>query len=416
MNRDEIRRTYCGLGERGRVPCMIYEPANPAKRKRVGIVLMHSDDNYLEFLPAPELASRGYIVAAAAVSSPGELLEEKIWELGEVVALLRNDPGVSKVVLFGHSGGATLMSAYQSIAENGPEIFRRDRLLSIGEVGDTPPADGVMLLDSNFGNGVMSLLSLDPSVTDEETGMRRIAALNLFSPENGYDPYGCHYTPEFTARFLRAQAERMNRIIDFCEERVAMIGRGMGRFADDEPLLVPGGVQTAPCNKLFPQLPEVFSHTRRAYPLIHAGGSVENTVIPCRRVFRKGRDTLTSCREGALSTTVKNFLESSAVRVDPDTYRYDASELHGIDWTSSFCVTVGNAENLTVPMLLMGMTGSYEYIAAEHILEHAVRAKDKTIAFVEGASHNFTPAKEAERWPGKNCFDFADRWLSERFL
>ena len=201
-----------------------------------------------------------------------------------------------------------------------------------------------------------------------------------------------------------------------------MIGRGMGRFADDEPLLVPGGVQTAPCNKLFPQLPEVFSHTRRAYPLIHAGGSVENTVIPCRRVFRKGRDTLTSCREGALSTTVKNFLESSAVRVDPDTYRYDASELHGIDWTSSFCVTVGNAENLTVPMLLMGMTGSYEYIAAEHILEHAVRAKDKTIAFVEGASHNFTPAKEAERWPGefgdtvKNCFDFADRWLSERFL
>ena len=32
---------------------------------------------------------------------------------------LRKYPGVKKIVLWGHSGGATVMTAYQDIAENG---------------------------------------------------------------------------------------------------------------------------------------------------------------------------------------------------------------------------------------------------------------------------------------------------------
>lgn len=214
----------------------------------------------------------------------------------------------------------------------------------------------------------------------------------------------------------------MNRLIDHCTERLTMINRGMGNYADDEPLIVPGGTQYGPCNKLFPQLPGIFSHTRDPHLLLHADGSREEVIVPCRRVFRSGGDTLVNYHGGALVTTVRNFLQSSAVRVDPDTYGYDETSLYGIDWTSSFCVTVGNMENVSAPLLLMGMTGSYEYIAAEHIYEHAGRAADKTIAFVEGASHIFTPAKEAEQTPGEfgdtlaHCFDFVSDWLEERFV
>lgn len=92
-----------------------------------------------------------------------------------------------------------------------------------------------------------------------------------------------------------------------------------------------------------------------------------------------------------------------------------------MDWDSSYCTGPGNAKYISVPMLLMGMTGSYEYIAAEQIYERAVAAGDKTLVFVEGAGHNFTPEGEAEKYPGEfgdtaaRCFDFVDEWLTERF-
>src|SRR5262249_60519966 len=38
--------------------------------------------------------------------------------------LLRRQPGITKVVLFAHSGGGPLMSFYQAVAENGPAYFK----------------------------------------------------------------------------------------------------------------------------------------------------------------------------------------------------------------------------------------------------------------------------------------------------
>jgi hypothetical protein len=72
------------------------------------------------------------------------------------------------------------------------------------------------------------------------------------------------------------------------------------------------------------------------------------------------------------------------------------------------------------PLLVMGMTGSWEYLASETIFENAA-SEDKTIAFVEGAGHMFTTASHCERFPGefgdtqKTIFDYADNWL-RRFL
>lgn len=421
----EIRRTYSKLGDFPAItPCMLYEPLHPGDKSRIGIVLMHSDDDYIEFVPAMELAKRGYRVAASHVVQSSEPLDRKIAEVAILVNYLRSYPGIEKVLLLGHSGGATLMSAYQNAAENGLKNFRDDgRIVAIDEIGDLPRADGVMLMDSNFGNGVMSLVSLDPSIVDESTGMKKDPSLDLFNPANGYHVDGCSYSDEFIHRFWKAQAERMNRLIDYCEERIAIIDKNAGAFSDDEPLIIPGGTQFGPNNKLFPQMPErFFSHTKEPQALIHKDGSVTKEIVPCRRVFRPGANSASKYNFGALTTTVRTFLKNSAVRVDPGTYGYDESEIYGIQWRSSYCVTVGNMEDVTVPLLLMGMTGSYEYIAAEHIYRHATKAADKTLAFVEGASHNFVAAAEDEKYPGefgdtvKSCFDYADKWIESRFM
>ena len=73
---------------------------------------------------------------------------------------------------------------------------------------------------------------------------------------------------------------------------------------------------------------------------------------------------------------------------------------------------------VTAPLLVMGMTGGYEFLAAEIIYEIAKNIADKEIAFVEGATHIFDPARDCEAYPGqfgdtiKTMFDYVDRWLS----
>ena len=89
-----------------------------------------------------------------------------------------------------------------------------------------------------------------------------------------------------------------------------------------------------------------------------------------------------------------------------------------MDWESSYCCTPGNVKGVSVPVLIMGMTGSYEFLAAEQIYEN-IKSENKTMAFVEGASHNFVPQEDAENYPGqfgdtvKICFDYVANWLCQ---
>ena len=416
---NSIRKTYQWIG---RVPSMLYEPELPGDKAKICIILMHAESNYFEFHPALALSERGYRVLVANNSDPTKPLDHGIEDLAAAVKWAKEYPGVEKLVLLGHSGGATLVSAYESIAENGLQIFQGpEKIIAISDVGWCVAADAVMFLDSNLGNGCMSLLSLDPAIIDERNGQLRDPELDMFLPANGFDPEGCHYSESFIRKFLEAQSDRMERLIRHCQERVDRIDRGKGYFADDEPLALPGASQIGPNNKMFPQLPETFSHTAEAWNVIHPDGSMSRQIVPCLRKFRPGINSGSQLNFGGLVTTVKGFLRSSAVHSDRDLLGYDESFIYGVDWDSSYCVTTGNVAGIHVPMLIMGMTGSYEYIAAEHIYRRAVRCTDKTMAFVEGASHNFVPQKNIEAYPGefgdtvKNCFDYADRWLTAKF-
>jgi esterase/lipase len=84
----------------------------------------------------------------------------------------------------------------------------------------------------------------------------------------------------------------------------------------------------------------------------------------------------------------------------------------GIQWDNTYNCTPGNIKHIHVPLLVMGMTGSYEYLAAEVVYDNAA-STDKRIAFVEGAGHNFDNQGRQEFGDTqKVVFDYVDRWLS----
>jgi hypothetical protein len=417
-----IQQTFIRLGRD--VQSVLYEPETLSDKSRIAIVAMHVGADYLTFPLGPEMAAKGYRALCVNASNNSQNLDQKMLDLGLAVRELRKRRDISTVVLMGHSGGATLMSAYQNVAENGPGVFQGpEKLIKCSEdlIG-LSPADGMMLLDANFGNGAMTLFSLDPAILNEDNGREIDEKLNLFNTVNGFREEATVYPGEFIRAFQKAQGERNRRLIQTALDRLSLIKAGKGRFTDDEPFVVPGGSQLGYNNKLFAQDTRLLSHTKKPWPLLKADGAVATGVVPSVRKPANFQSHTGSFHAGAMVTTVKNFLISNAVMTTDD-YGFNEDSLYGIDWTSSYCCPPGSIGGVSVPLLIMGMTGSWEYLASEIIHEYAVSG-DKTLAFVEGASHLFTTAKECERFPGefgdtqKNTFAYVDAWLSKpgRFM
>ena len=419
----QVKTTFVRLGPG--VPGVLYEPVTPGPKSAIAVFAMHSEVDYLEFSACTELSKRGYRVLCANNSThkggidsdlniDSILLDAKL-----AVTWLRHYPGVRKVVLLGHSGGGTLMAAYQSIAESGLKACQGpEKIIKCSNsLAGLPPADGLMLLDSNYGLGAMMLFSLDPAVTDEASGLKLDPALDLFNPGNGFNPHGSQYSADFIRRFQTAVGKRNDRLVQSALDRLAKIEAGQGRFSDDEPFLVPGGNYLGFNNRLFTQDTHLLAHTHKAWPLLRPDGSTVTQIIPSVRVPENVSSNTTSLQKGALRTTVRGFLQTLALRVSDD-FGFDADTIHGIDWSSSYALPAGSVRTVTAPLLTLGMTGHWEYLAAEIIYENA-RSSDKTIAFVEGATHVFTTCKACEKTPGqfgdtlKTTYDYVDGWLSK---
>ena len=185
---------------------------------------------------------------------------------------------------------------------------------------------------------------------------------------------------------------------------------------------MPGAAQGFLNNKLFAQDVRLFAHTASPHPLLHADGVVTYGIVPSLRRPANDVSFTRSFYEGALITTLRNFLAEFAVRTTED-YGYDGSRLHGVDWASTYASPVSNVPGIRVPTLVMGMTAGWEYIAAESLYERSASA-DKSICFVEGAQHTYQTARDCEAFPGQFGDTLAltlahcDGWLAApgRFL
>jgi hypothetical protein len=194
------KSTFVHLGQG--VPGVLYEPLTTGAKAEIAVVVMHSGGDYLSFTPCPELAKRGYraLCANCSDSKSGFVTDEDedkiLLNVKLAVAYLRKYPGVQQIVLFGHSGGGGMMANYQNIAENGVAACQGPE--KIVKCPDTlaglPVPDGLMLIDSTFGTAGMALFSLDPAVVSEDNGQVLNPDLDMYNPQNGFNPKGSTYS------------------------------------------------------------------------------------------------------------------------------------------------------------------------------------------------------------------------------
>lgn len=402
---------------------LLYKPTTVSEKNAIGVVVMHSNDDYLGFPANSELSKRGYTVLAT-VPAEGDIMDEKLLNIKRAVEYLRNLPGIKKVLLLGHSGGATVMTAYQMLAEQGADVLKSKVFSDYNaDLSNLPKADGMLLLDANYGNAVMRLISLDPNIHSTGKGIGNANTLDLASPANGYNADGVsHYSDDFVKKYIDAQAARLADLTKDAEQRLQLVKQGKGDYTEDEPFIVAGANQIRPFNKLFPQDLRLLSHTKKEWPLVHGDGSVTTEIVRSVRAPMRA-DAKSNDLSAAMVTTVRGFLSACAIRVT-DKFMIREDGFEGIDWTSNINNPIGNSEGITVPVLMMGMTGSWEYLAAEHIYNH-IASKDKSMAFVEGASHMFFPDRDAEKFNNTKygdtttaLFNYVDKWISSpgRFL
>ena len=102
----------------------LYWVPNSGLISPIAFLAIHRTGDYLAHASTQELPKRGFSVLG--MNSRFKNNEASVnWELIALdvragVRFLRSQPGITKVILIGHSGGGPTTSYYQAVAENGP--------------------------------------------------------------------------------------------------------------------------------------------------------------------------------------------------------------------------------------------------------------------------------------------------------
>jgi hypothetical protein len=409
----------------GQLSAALYRPGSgPAPH--VAFVLAHRTANYLNHIGCRELSARGFLTLCFNTrfqnNEASVRWEEIPLDVKAAVDFARSQPGITKVILFGHSGGGPLMSFYQAVAEKGPQYCQApERLVKCGtDLNGLKPADAIVFADAHPGNPVQTLRSLNPSVK-VEAGTRLVdSTLDPFDPKNGYNPSGpSHYSKEFQDRYFAAQARRMNELIDSAVSAQVRMRSGTYPYPDDDILIIPSGGNPgagpgggATLAALDPSITALMS-TAHAEKLLTNSGIVQTQIINSVAVTQPElAGTNVAFDTGTKLFTLKSFLSANATRA--------THSLDGIDYCSSNNSTTCAVQSISVPIMIAAM-GGYQFIRDDEIIFEKSASKDKDYVVIEGALHGFGPCTACERTKGqysntvKNLFDYIRDWTNKRF-
>src|SRR5262249_10235465 len=149
-------------------------------------------------------------------------------------------------------------------------------------------------------------------------------ALDPFNPKNGFNPNGpSHYSPEFQQRYFRAQAERMNRLIDDALDRMKQMKEGKYPYRDDDVFVITY-VKGARLISLDPSLRDRTAQPRK---LLKNDGSISTQIVESAMHYGAPARTAGSFRDTARVLTVRSFLTTNAIRA--------TNSQDGIDYCST---------------------------------------------------------------------------------
>jgi pimeloyl-ACP methyl ester carboxylesterase len=392
----------------------LYVPdAGPAPR--TAFLVVHRTSNFMNLIANRELARRGFMVLGMNPRSHNNEaavnFEEIALDIRQGVEFLKKQSGIQKVVLIGHSGGGPSTSFYQAVAEKGPSYCQGANKLTqcTDQLAGLPAADALVLLDAHPGNTVNALRSLNPAVTDESRPNELDPALNPWDPKNGFNPNGdSTYSAEFQDRYFKAQAARMNRLIDKALKIRDGIRQGKHTTSDDDVFTV-----YRDRARLSDVSTGVHCCTTRPQKLLKDDGTISTEVIKTVRIPTPSNAKRDATLDGSLFLTVNSFLSANAIRA--------THALDGIDWCSSNNSTPCAVESITVPTLVTAMGAHYFITDGELIFDRSA-SKDKDFVVVEGAVHGMMPCQPCSTATGRpygnatnNLYGYIAKWTNERF-
>ncbi len=270
----------------GRLNAALYKPdAGPSPH--IAFLIAHRTGNNLNNNACHELASRGFMVLCFNTRFVNNETivnwEQTPLDVKAAVEFAREQAGITKVILWGHSGGGPLMGFYQAVAENGLSYCQGLNKLSQcdEDVRGLPPADAIVFAESHPGDGAQALRGINPSLRIVDGKLRVDSALDPFSPANGYNPKGpSRYAPEFRNRYYAAQSKVMNDQIAEVLAKVERMKKGDYPYPDNDVVLVPFSDQAgaARLDQMDPSIPEIMS-TAKPEKLLKNDGSIVMQVV-----------------------------------------------------------------------------------------------------------------------------------------
>jgi hypothetical protein len=433
----QTRPEYIPLG--GGVKGVLYRPdSNPSSN--VAVIIIHRTANYLQHAGCTQLSQRGLMVLC--MNSRFDNNEALVdWELiaqdvKRGVDYLKNTQKISKVILFGHSGGGPTTTYYQAVAEKGPSYCQGPNKLTQcassgpNSVAGLTPADGIILADAHPGNTVNALRAINPAVregedkevvgVDAENGpIHPLKRLDPFDSDNGYNPNGnSNYSQKFQTAYTTAQADRMNDWIEQALHIRAQAAAGNWRFPDNDSLIIArgGGSQAGGGSgaNLFVMDTDILCCTVKPQKLLMNDGSIVTQIVKSVRLpdptRKEGNETFD---DGTKNLTVTAFLSANAIRAT------DSLDYKQIDWCSTNNSTPCALQNITVPLLITSMGAHYFHVDAEQFYENYAASKDKENIVFAGLVHGITPCGNCPGGPYdnqvKNYWDYLFNWIKTRF-
>src|SRR5215510_12263728 len=399
----------------GRVSGALYKPDNgPAPH--IAFLVAHRSANNMNNIACRELSRRGFAVLCfntryinndtIAEAEPVAL------DVKAAVDYARTVPGITKVILLGHSGGSPLMSFYQAVAETGVSYCQGpNKLVQCGnELSGMKPADGLLFAEGHAGDGLQTLRGINPSLSIVDGKVKVDPSLDPYDPKNGYNPNGASkFSKEFRDRYYAAQSRVMNEQIARAQALAARIKKGEHAYPDDDIVFVPFAKQegAARLDLLDPSVEETMS-TRRPQKLLKNDGSIVTQIVksmePPHPEMAKLNRTFD---DGVKVQTLRSYLSTNAVK--------STSSIDGIDHCSTNSSAVCAVQSIKVPTLITAM-GAYHLLRDEELMYDKSAAADKDYIVIEGAELNYTACKECEKTPGqygnslKNLFDYIAKW------
>jgi len=396
-------------------------------KPHIATLAMHRDSNMMSHISTREMPKRGIVALGMnsrchnneALCTPWE---NNSLDVKQGVEYLRNLPGITTVILIGHSGGGPTMAFYQAIAENGNSLCKEpEKLVKCRDnIKDLPPADGVIFWDAHLGNGINALRSLNPAVMNDEEILNNNALpkldprLDPFSAENDYNSEGdSNYTGEFKESYFEAQSARMNKLIDIALGRMEQIEAGTYKYPDDDAFIIP----RADISRLMRLDRSIDHSTVEPHKEIKNDGTIEDCcVVESVRPINIDPEGNEEFKAGTRFLTLRSFLSVRAIR--------SKHSMTDIDYCSSNNSTLCNVQHISVPVLVSAMTG-HSFVRNSELIYDFTASADKDFIGIQGATHGGNPCTacmpDGQGYDGrydnavKNDFDYLAKWINARF-